>query len=198
MGWIVPANIVLFMVYGAVPGILLPQQITVRLGEADKVGNLAIASTIGAFAAMLAQPIAGQVSDRTRSRFGRRAPWIVIGSVVGALALVGLAFSSTLVGIVIAWVIGQVAFNFAQGPLSAVLPDRVPLKRRGTFAAFAGGGAHGRGARAGPSSASVFFSNLTAGYVTFAVIVVVGLALFVWFQPRLPEHRPRARAVPAR
>ena len=87
---------------------------------------------------MLAQPIAGQISDRTRSRFGRRAPWIVIGSLAGGLALVGLAFANRLVGIIIAWTLVQITYNFAQGPLSAVMPDRVPLTRRGTFAALSG------------------------------------------------------------
>ena len=128
LGWIIPANLGIFLIWGAVPGILLPAQITAQFGEADKVANLAIVMTIGAFFAMLAQPIAGQISDRTRSRFGRRAPWIFIGALAGGLALVGLAFANSLVGVVIAWTLVQITYNFAQGPLSAVMPDRVPLE----------------------------------------------------------------------
>ena len=137
LGWIIPANLGIFLIWGAVPGILLPAQVT-EFDAANKVVNLLIVTTIGAFASMLAQPIAGQISDRTRSRFGRRAPWIVIGSLAGGLALVGLAFANWLVGVVIAWTLVQIAYNFAQGPLSAVMPDRVPLARRGTFAALSG------------------------------------------------------------
>jgi hypothetical protein len=55
--------------WGAVPAILLPHQVTLAFGEENQanVANLAIISTIGAFAAMVAQPIAGQISDRTRA-----------------------------------------------------------------------------------------------------------------------------------
>ena len=35
MIWIIPANLGIFMLWGAIPGILLPQQITVLFGEAD-------------------------------------------------------------------------------------------------------------------------------------------------------------------
>jgi len=33
----------------------------------------------------IADPVIGRVSDRTRSRFGRRRPWIVLGAIPGAL-----------------------------------------------------------------------------------------------------------------
>ena len=42
LGWIIPANLGIFLIWGAVPGILLPQQVTVALGEENKVANLAI------------------------------------------------------------------------------------------------------------------------------------------------------------
>lgn len=187
---IVPANIAIFMVWGAVPGILLPQQITLAFGEENQVNvaNLAIVSTIGAFAAMIAQPIAGQISDRTRSRFGRRAPWIVIGALAGALSLVGLAFADTLVGFIVAWVLVQTCFNFAQGPLSAVMPDRVPIARRGTFAALSGIGLM-VGALGGQIVGSLFFGSIALGYITFAVLSVVVLVLFVMLNPDYASTR---------
>lgn len=98
--WVIPANMGIFLVRGSFLFLLLPQQITSMFGEQNKVQNLAIASTIGAISAMIAQPIAGHVFDRNRSRFGRRAPWILIGAVTGALCLVGLAFASSYVGII--------------------------------------------------------------------------------------------------
>lgn len=179
--WIIPANFGIFLIWGAVPGILLPAQIA-GLDPANKVVNLAIAATIGSFAAMLAQPIAGQVSDRTRSRFGRRAPWIIVGALAGGLSLVGLAFANTLVGIVIAMTLVQICYNFAQGPLSAVMPDRVPLARRGTFAALSGIGLM-VGALGGSIVGSMFLHSIAAGYVIFAVFSLVVLSLFVVFNP---------------
>jgi MFS family permease len=182
MWWIIPANLGIFLLWGAIPGILLPQQIAQQLGEQDKVANLAIVATIGAFAAMVAQPIAGQVSDRTRSRFGRRAPWILLGALAGALALVGLAFANTLVGIAIAWTLVQICYNFAQGPLSAIMPDRVPLKRRGTFAALSGIGLM-VGALGGSIVGALFFHSIAVGYIFFAVFALVVLGAFVLLNP---------------
>ncbi|UOQ90765.1 MFS transporter [Agromyces endophyticus] len=186
LGWIIPANLGIFMIWGAVPGILLPAQITSQFGEADKVTNLLIVTTIGSFFSMLAQPIAGQISDRTRSRFGRRAPWIFLGSLAGGLALVGLAFADSLVGVVVAWTLVQITYNFAQGPLSAVMPDRVPLNRRGTFAALSGIGLM-VGALGGQIVGSMFLGSIAAGYVTFAVFSLVILTLFIVFNPDHPS-----------
>ncbi|GAA1955810.1 MFS transporter [Agromyces allii] len=182
LGWIIPANLGIFLIWGAVPGILLPAQISLLFGEADKVANLTLVATIGAFCSMLAQPIAGQISDRTRSRFGRRAPWIFIGALAGGLSLVGLAFADSLVGVVIAWSLVQITYNIAQGPLSAIMPDRVPLKRRGTFAALSGIGLM-VGALGGQIVGSLFFNSITAGYVTFAAFSLVILTLFLVFNP---------------
>ncbi|MEQ6897768.1 MFS transporter [Microbacterium sp. KR10-403] len=184
MVWIIPANLGIFMVWGAVPGILLPQQITNLVGSVDKadVAALGIVLTVGAFAAMIAQPLAGQISDRTRSRFGRRAPWIVIGALAGALSLIGLAFANSIVGIAIAWVCVQVSFNFAQGPLSAVMPDRVAVRRRGTFAALSGIGLM-VGSLGGSILGSLLFHSIAVGYILFAVFAVAILGLFVLANP---------------
>lgn len=181
LGWILPTNFAIFVIWGAVPAILLPQQVAL-LDEAHKIGNLAIVASIGAFCAMIAQPVAGQISDRTRSRFGRRAPWMVIGALAGGLALVGLGFSNSLVGIAIAWSLVQISYNFAQGPLSAILPDRIPLRRRGTFAALSGIGLM-VGALGGQIIGSMLFGSITLGYILFAVFAVVMMCLFALFNP---------------
>jgi MFS family permease len=184
--WILPANFAIFAIWGSIPGLLLPEQVTVSLGESGKVANMLIISTIGAFAAMIAQPIAGQVSDRTRSRFGRRAPWIILGALAGALSLVGLAFANSLVGFVIAWTLVQITYNFSQGPLSAVMPDRVPIARRGTFATLSGIGLM-VGAVGGSVVGAAFFHSIAVGYIFFAVFAVIVLTLFVVFNPDHPS-----------
>ncbi|SHN47700.1 MFS transporter [Cryptosporangium aurantiacum] len=193
-----PANLGLFLLWGAVPGILLPLQIE-GLDPSDKAANLAVVTTIGAFVAMLAQPLAGTLSDRTRSRYGPRASWIVGGTLCGGLALLGLAAANTLVQIAVAWTIVQIAYNFVQGPLSAVLPDRVPTARRGTFSAVVGFAAM-LGALGGQVAATGFADHVGAGYVTFAGIALVTLALFVALNPdrdnRAAPRRPfSARAL---
>ncbi|HEX4401770.1 MAG TPA: MFS transporter [Galbitalea sp.] len=181
LGWIIPANISIFIIWGAVPGILLPLQV-MGVDPVHKIANLAIISTISSAGALLAQPIAGLVSDRTRSRFGRRAQWMIGGTIIGGLALIGMALANGLVQIGIAWFIVQVAYNFTQGPLSAILPDRVPRSARGTFSALAGLGSM-VGALGGQIVGSQFAANIGAGYFFFAGLAVVVIALFVVFNP---------------
>ena len=190
LGWIIPANISIFIIWGAVPGILLPLQIA-GIDPDNKIANLAVVSTISSFAAMLAQPIAGLLSDRTRSKFGRRSQWMVGGTLVGGLALIGMALSNGLVQIAIAWVIVQIAYNFTQGPLSAILPDRVPRAARGTFSALAGLGAM-LGAIGGQIVGSLFAKDIPVGYIFFAGFAVVAITLFVIFNPdHSSEDAPR-------
>ncbi|GAA1363818.1 MFS transporter [Catellatospora chokoriensis] len=190
--WTFPANIGMYLLWGAIPGILLPLQVA-AIDEDAKAANLAVVATIGALAAMLAQPLAGAISDRTRSRFGRRGPWIVGGALTGGLALLGLASANTLVQITIAWTITQIAYNFAQGPLAAVLPDRVPPASRGVFSAVTGTGLM-LGALGGQVVATRFADDLPAGYLTFAGLALVALTLFVVCNPdrdnRATPRRP--------
>jgi len=191
LGWIVPANLSIFILWGAIPGVLLPLQVT-GLDPANKVANLALVTTIGAFAAMIAQPVAGAISDRTRSRFGRRAPWMVAGVLIGGLGLIGMALANTLVMIAIAWTIVQVAYNFAQGPLSAILPDRVPRAARGTFAALAGMGAM-LGALGGQIAGVALSSSIPTAYLFLSGLALVVTVLFVVFNP---DHSSRDQQNP--
>ncbi|BBH67345.1 MFS transporter [Actinoplanes sp. OR16] len=192
-----PANIGMFLLWGAIPSILLPLQIE-DVDPANKAANLAVVATIGAFAAMLAQPLAGTISDRTRSRFGPRAPWIIAGALIGGLALIGMSLANTLVQIGIAWTITQIAYNFAQGPLSAVMPDRVPVEKRGVFAAITGF-ASMFGALGGQIVGARFAENVGAGYLLFAGVAIVAFTVFVVLSPdrdnRGDERRPFSFAV---
>ncbi|HEY2644408.1 MAG TPA: MFS transporter [Galbitalea sp.] len=181
MWWIIPANLGIFIIWGSFLSLLLPSQVA-GIDPAHKIANFAIVSTVGAIFALFAQPIVGQLSDRTRSRFGRRAPWMLVGSLAGALSLVGLAFANSFVSVLIVATLVQTAFNFAQGPLSAIMPDRIPVKRRGVFSSLVGIGTM-VGALGGQIVASAFLGNVGAGYVFLAVFSVLMLSLFVIFNP---------------
>lgn len=187
---LVPANVVIFIIWGAVPSIMLALQVN-NLDPDNKVANLALITTVGAFSAMLAQPIAGVVSDRTRSRFGRRTPWILIGSGAGTLALIALGLQSTVLGMALAWMAVQISFNFAQGPLSALMPDRVPRLARGSFAAATGIGTM-VGLLGGQFVGASFASMLPVGYTVLGVVAFAMLWLFVHLNPDVPnQDQPR-------
>src|SRR5439155_9999888 len=66
-------------------------------GEA---GRALFATTIGgALIAVIVQPTIGSISDYTTSRWGRRKPYILIGSLLDVVFLVGIALSNTLISI---------------------------------------------------------------------------------------------------
>ncbi|MHA7268351.1 MFS transporter [Arthrobacter sp. HLT1-20] len=182
MATVAPAHLSISLIWGAVPSILLALQVQQSFGEEAKVAVLAMVSMFGALAAMIAQPIAGALSDRTRSRFGKRAPWIVLGALCGGLSLLGMAFANNIVFLVIAWVMVQISYNFAQGPLSAIMPDRVPRAFRGTFAAILGlGGMFG--SLGGQILASSLSKNIPGAYLLLAGFAVIVLTLFVVLNP---------------
>jgi len=94
----------------------------------------------GCMAAGVGNIIGGALSDRTRSRHGRRRPWIIIGAVLTIASYAGLHRASTPVGFVLALVGFQLAFNILLAPLLALFADRVPENRRSAMSAVMGMG----------------------------------------------------------
>lgn len=134
--------------FGIWMSINLPASVTIalRISEIDPAGkttSYSLAAGIGTLTAMIANPLFGRLSDRTRSRFGRRRPWIVVGlagTVVGA-AVIGL--SSTLPLLLLGWVVMQASVNAAIAAALAIVADRVPDSQQGLVGALSGMAASG-------------------------------------------------------
>jgi MFS family permease len=97
-----------------------------------------IVAGAGSLFALVSQPLAGRLSDRTVSRFGMRKLWIVVG-VVGAfvsLAVAGFAPNTPI--LIIAFCAAEVFSNFAQAAETASVADQVPVSRRGVISGIAG------------------------------------------------------------
>lgn len=131
------ANIALYLLWLGVGSFLLPIQVAQITGTND-TGALSTASTTGAILATVGNPIFGQLSDRTRSRFGRRAPWILLCAGMGALALIGQAHANSIAMLGLSWGVVQFIMNGYQAALTACMPDRVPQSKYGTFSALVG------------------------------------------------------------
>ena len=86
LGSLTAVFLLLLALYCGVLSVLLPNQIE-ALDHANKARDLAIVFAVTSVFSTLTTPIAGALSDRTRSRWGRRTPWIVCGALVGALCL---------------------------------------------------------------------------------------------------------------
>ncbi|MFF2494072.1 MFS transporter [Agromyces sp. NPDC058064] len=167
----------LFASYAGLIAILLPMQVAV-IDEENKIANLGIIMTISFVFTLFAQPIVGAISDRTRSRFGRRAPWMVGGALIGGVLLIGMGFLDSILWLAIFWVLIQVSLNALQGPLSAITPDRFPRDKRGVASAMFGLGMQ-IGATLGIMLAGQFGTNFGIGYAVFGVIVIVVTVAYV-------------------
>ena len=98
----------------------------------------------GPFSGMIVQPMIGVISDNTKSRFGRRRPYLLAGAVITAIALwmfphsasisnmfgnllhINIpAWGGVLVAAIMIWII-DACINIAQGPYRSLIPDVVP------------------------------------------------------------------------
>jgi MFS family permease len=181
------ANLGLYLGYIGPISVLLPNQVQAIAGPAHKVAVLGWVTGIGAAVAMISNPVAGALSDRTTSRFGRRHPWTVCGALAGAAALVLLAGQSTIAGVIIAWCLAQAGLNAMQASVTAGVPDHVPVAQRGLVSGWIGL----------PQTVGVVLAVVmvtvvvtgNAGYVLTAAVVVACVLPFALTTPDPPLPR---------
>ena len=104
----------------------------------NTAGVLSLALGLGALVALIVNPLAGRLSDRTRGRFGMRRPWIIGGVVAGYLSLILLTQADNVGMLIVAWMLVQASFNSAIAALIAVMADSARPKYRGRVAAAVG------------------------------------------------------------
>lgn len=115
--------------------VLLPQQAEILFGDANKVGALAIITGIGALPPLVITPLVGALSDRTAGKLGRRRPWLLAGAVLAAGTLFVQSQAATLVALTVCWTVLHIFTSIVFANLTALLPDRVPVRQRATVAA---------------------------------------------------------------
>jgi MFS family permease len=116
--------------------ILLPAALLAFVSPERKNTVLGLLTGAGLFIAMLVQPLAGTLSDRWRSRWGRRRPLIVIGIVMDFIFLSILGFVGGLPGLVVGYIGLQFTSNFAHGAMQGLLPDTLPKEQLGRGSGF--------------------------------------------------------------
>jgi MFS family permease len=108
------------------------------IDPAAKAAIFSQAIFYGCVAAGFGNILGGAISDRTRSRHGRRRPWIIVGAVLTVASYAVLLWSRTPFMMVVGLVCFQLAFNVLLAPLIALFADRVPDNRRGVMSAVLG------------------------------------------------------------
>lgn len=168
---------VLLALYCGVISVLLPNHIA-QIDPANKANNLAIVMTSALLFTIFAQPIAGALSDRCRSTWGRRSPWIVGGALIGGLAIFGISMTTTVAGIAVFWLMAAISLNCMNGPLATVVADRFLPENRGIASGFVGAGSTA-GGTVGIIIAGYLAWNLQLGYLVFGLAIVACCTAFV-------------------
>jgi len=135
---------------GIITPVLLPYLVALFVAQAQKNTYLATIRVIGLAVAMLVQPLAGMLSDRSTLRWGRRRPFIAVGTMLDLVFLLLIAASPRFIGspldanvkpllgvstaylvLLVGIVLLQITSNVAQGALQGLLPDLIPEDQRG-------------------------------------------------------------------
>lgn len=161
--------------------VLLPAKLA-QLDGVDKVEGFAVLTIVGSVIALIANIVFGALSDRTRSRFGSRTPWILAGAATATIGLMLLAISADFVSLLLAWLVLQVGQNAFLAAIGAVIADRVAPHRQGLVSGIFGTSntvAQAVGAIIGAQ----FVLNVDVGFWTLAAIPIVGATIILILIP---------------
>ncbi|MFI0450480.1 MFS transporter [Actinomadura sp. 6N118] len=161
------------------------------LDAANKERNAGIVLGVGAFLALVGNPLAGRLSDRTASRFGRRRPWLIGGMAGGTAGIAVVALVPSLPAILLGWCLAQLSFNATLAALAATIPDHVPVERRGSMSGILGF------SQIIAIAAGVGLVAALPGIAAkFLVPAVLGTVLVTTFALLLPDRRLAEPATP--
>jgi len=120
--------------WGALLPVVLPSQIAAIVGDARKELFNGLVPAAGAALSLVATPIAGALSDRSRNPIGRRRPFLAVGTAINILFLLflGRIGAGGSIGLFLLCYLGvQLGANWAGGPYAGLIPDLVPSEQRG-------------------------------------------------------------------
>jgi MFS family permease len=117
--------------------LIIPLLVQHFVGDAAKgtyVGQIRLWALM---TAILVQSLMGLLSDRSTLRWGRRRPFIAVGTLGQVLVLCLIGFTAGMSGISGYWtlfalyILSMVASDTAHGAMQGLIPDLVPVSKRG-------------------------------------------------------------------
>lgn len=156
---------------------------------------LALVTGVGAAVALVANPVWGLISDRSRARWGSRMPVVYAGTALGVAGHVTLFAADSPAVAVAGWALVQLGFNGPFAVLAALIADRAPEEQRGVV-----GSLFGVGQILGVISGTLVAESVGGaplGYLVLAVGTPALLAAIVLAQrgrDRAPDPSPSGPA----
>ncbi|YCQ22557.1 MFS transporter [Arthrobacter sp. Z1-9] len=87
---------------------------------------------VGALLSLVTAPLTGILSDRTKSRWGRRRPFAVVGLLAGLGAVPVLVFAPNIPLLAVGWALTTFGWGTVGGSVGNLLADRLPEQQRGS------------------------------------------------------------------
>ncbi len=187
--------------WGSMLAIVVPAEVA-RIAPQQKAQLVGVLGGVAAFVALVVPLLAGALSDRCASRFGRRRPYMVAGTAINVLGLALMFFaaeSRIFVFFLAAYCIVQLGNNIATAPYSGMIPDLVPENQRGVASGYMA-----LMTQIGTLAGAVITGQLVQDKMFGATYLVIGgvLVLFMSFtvlgvrENPLPEKPPPLRPIP--
>lgn len=145
---------------------------------------------------MFIQPLVGERSDRTRTRLGRRKPWMLVGAPLAAIFFVTVPLMRSPVGVMFAILLTNLSMALFRAPTIALLGDLFPPQQRstangvinlmggvGAIVAFLVGGALYKLGRISP-------------FVFGSIVMLIAISLVLW-RVREPQQVTPVEKEPA-
>jgi Na+/melibiose symporter-like transporter len=170
--------VALSMQWNVLSPVVLPEVILRYVPEAMKGTYLGIMMGVGGLIAMLFQPLVGALSDVTMTKWGRRKPYIVVGTLIDVAILISLFYAPSYLFFFIAVIGLQLASNLAQGPYQALIPDLVPEQNRGVASGFMG--LMGVTGQIGGAVLAAILAERGSTIMATAFIAVMMFGLMLW------------------
>jgi MFS family permease len=165
--------------------LLLPLQIAGLVTSDDwtqSVVAFGIISGIAGGCALIAFPLTGALSDRTTSRWGRRRPWILVGTLLFSVSLFVLGLQTTMVGIGIFWALALIGFCVLSAAITATISDQVPVDQRGFVSGWVSA-PQAIGTVLGIVLVTFLTLSVFVGYALMSVLVVILVLPFLVVMP---------------
>ncbi|MFQ3611282.1 MAG: MFS transporter [Fimbriimonadales bacterium] len=124
--------------WAAFLSIVMQVRVAEMVPEQVRGTYLFILASVGALISTVIELVAGPISDRCTSRWGRRRPFIAVGTLLSLPFILLFMVTQSFWLLVLYFVAIQLFLNWANGPYQAVIPDYVPPHRHGLASAYMG------------------------------------------------------------
>ena len=147
---------------------------------------------------IISDPIIGYFSDKTVSRLGRRAPWMLLGAVILAVAIIGLfavpegfGANESLIWVTIFFLIATLGFTMVSIPYGAMAGEMtLDKKERSSMTAWRMAFAS-LGILIGGALIPILAGDTRSGYTFAAICVTPLIVLSIWFSVFFTRNTPR-------